>query len=266
MDYVIEFPRSIELYKGVTSGDLDNKLSMPSWFALNIDQAKSYMNSFADINESGELYKFVLKRDIKLLNVLDLKFKLDFWNRCNEKYSINDPTKLKALVAIGIVDLKTQEMCVRDVTNSCDRLTHLQANALGGHRCSSPDGDRNFVKALMEIYGTSCDGYILPTEVPSCFHGVFHREVCIFDCKDIFESKTFLEGITIKKDGGQRSKKHVDDYWYERDKLTKADWEDKPDTNKYDMFGNYKGSYIEQLKDIQRKNRKILKGYKQTPV
>lgn len=259
MEYTIDFPDSIELYKGVAHGDLDNKLATPCWFALDINDARSYMSSFADIKESGELFKFKLKRNLKLLNVLDLKFKLDFWDKCNKSYNINDPVKLSALVAIGIVDLHTQELCVREVDSSCDKYTNIYANALGGHRCSSPQADRDFVSALIKIYGDIYDGYILPTNVPSCFHGVFHREICIFNCKDVFESVTFIEGVTIKRGGGI-----ADNYWARRELLTKEDWVDKPSKSKYDIFGNYNGSYIEQFKDIQKKNKKILKNCKQT--
>lgn len=261
MNFLIEFPNSIELYKGVAYKDLDNKLAMPCWFALDINSARSYMSSFADIKKHGELYKFKLKRNLKLLNVLDLKFKLDFWDKCNKSYNIEDPIKLGALVAIGIVDLPTQELCVREVSKNCDRSTKIYANALAGHRCSSPENDRHLVSALIKIYGDKYDGYILPTNVPSCFHGMFHKEVCIFDCKDIFESIQFVEGVTGKHGGAP-----VDNYWYKRDQLTKEDWKEKPIKKKYDMFGNYNGTFIEQLQDTHKNNKKILKNCKLTTV
>ena len=54
----------------------------------------------------------------------------------------------------------------------------------------------NMVLTMKRIYGKYLDGYVQPVEIPSCWHGSFPKELCIFDV-----SKTLLVPLDMKTGG-----------------------------------------------------------------
>ena len=248
-DFHIIIPKETILYKGIKGNDLVNKLNSSCWFAFDENVAESYAITYAESSIPSELFKFELKQEIKLINILSLKFKIDFWDRCNMLYTKNnlrDPIKSNALIALGIPNIDTQQLLMHNVVD-CDDQTKAWGNLLGGHRCSSPIGDIELIRAMKDIYKEDYDGYVQIFNVPTCFHDGkdFPREICIFSCINRFDNITLIKQF-IKKplEGGSIINKNLLD----REELTIDDWR-KTAMNSIKACG-YKGKILYDKNNI----------------
>ena len=278
MDYLLD--NNTILYKSVFNNDLQKKLIEPCWFSLDKQIAKEYASTFTLPNKPAELYSFKLSRDLKFLNLLSLKFKLDFWDQINMLYTndnCKDKRKALCLIALGLPSLETQELMVRKVPE-CDNTIKAWGNMIGGHRCTSPDGDRELVVAIMKIY-PEYDGYIQPVHIPSCYHGqYFAREVCIFSTQNKLNNLTLIEKI-YKSNSSQYGGTFIDENVKARELITHDDWKNSLDNFldsvgykgkiEYDKFGKQiHVSYDQIIKDRQRQDneQKLLIEAKQKPL
>jgi hypothetical protein len=184
------------------------------WFAHDEKNAKKH----------GErILKFKLKKSIKLIDISNQIFHMDFIAKINNEKSPNiDTTKFDPLIAIGLPDLRTQINYIGLQKNGLyPNNNHYDENekknldiiekfvSLFGnkHRFSSqknPDTDILLVNSLIRLY-PDFDGYICSNFWPSYHHGGFLiPETCLFkplDC--ILEDKSGGKKII----GSGRSKK-----------------------------------------------------------
>lgn len=230
-DFGIILKNGFELYKGVIKGNLLNKLKSACWFALSSDVADRYAIEYSKSSDS-EVYELILNKDIKLINILDLKFKLDFWDRCNKYYKNTDIDKARALIALGIPNIETQKLLIpNNNIDNCDNIIKSFGNLLGGHRCSSPDIDLEMVRAMIEFYGDKYNGYIQEFDVPTCYHGSnFSAEICIFKCDSYLDLNNIklLKSFSKIKPGGKLKGGNyeiiVDNNIIARENVTLDDW------------------------------------------
>ena len=256
MEY--KFDKSTVLYKGVRENGLASKLSEPCWFATDCNVAKMYAITYLSNVQNSETYSFSLKRDLKLINLLSISFRMDFWDKCNTQMEPEDPERIHCLVAIGICSLEDQQVVSKRV-DDCDPMTRLKGNLIGGHRCSSPESDIIFVKTLKKFYESDgWDGYIIPSNIPSCFHGTFHKELCLFDAlKCIDESgikglERFTQtggGNTVKSPTKLSKINFPDKYLIAREHLTPEDWAKIPPPKLI--------NHAEEQKKMQRASKRI---------
>ena len=223
-------PQKYLLYKGIQKGQtLDTNYDNPCWFAFDIDTAASYAQSFPE----GEVYAFELNKDLHLLNILDIQFRTDFWNKCNMIYTDNNTKnneKLQALLPLGIPSLEAQETFIRPVSDmqNCDSKLKTWASLIYGHRSSSPNNDLFMVKTMLNIYKNKYDGYVQPFDVPTCYHenGLFHKEICLFTCKDIIKSIKYIGSYSSMQTAGSGLSKQEVKYMFDRDAITKEKWDE----------------------------------------
>lgn len=87
------------------------------------------------------------------------------------------------------------------------------AEMFNGHRYSDAKLDKKFVELLVHLYGTTFDGYIIPVEMPSCWHRFFPPEVCLFRPKHALKfmnSSTRPDMSSQPTKGGRKSATNVD--------------------------------------------------------
>lgn len=240
-DWGITISKNTTLYKGVVKDSLNEKYKKSCWFSFDKDIADEYAKTYAIQKNESELYQIELQTNLKLINILDLKFRVDFWNKCTMLFNDNDTKderKIKALIPLGIPDLETQNIFSRK-TDTCNDYTKAWAKLVGGHRCSSFDTDEWMVKVMKDIYENKYDGYILPFNVPTCFHDNDHfaREICIFEPILKIKNSSLIQ---YYKYGG-KPKTGGSNKILRRDELTLEEW-DKMSDELYEACG-YTGPF-----------------------
>jgi hypothetical protein len=183
-----------ELFHGTNNPSNLNIIQKPMWFAHNEKDAQKY---------GKNILKFKLKKSLKLIDISNQIFHMDFIAKVNNEKSPHiDSTKFDPLIAIGLPDLKYQTEFIgiqksgiypnnnlsaqnRNTLNIIEQFSHLFGNK---HRFSSqinPQTDAIFVEALQRLY-PDFDGYICENYWPSYHHGGFLTpETCLFkplDC------------------------------------------------------------------------------------
>ena len=98
-DFIYELSSDTLLFKASPIGTFNDKIKDKCWFAFDKDKAESYTL----YNCSAELHMCQTNRVLRLVNIISLKFKLDFWDKVNMLYNDNntmDMRKVAVLLAI----------------------------------------------------------------------------------------------------------------------------------------------------------------------
>lgn len=250
MEY--KLTENIQLFKAVIDSKIQEKLKTFCWFAFEYDAAAAYYFNLDAKSENKHIYNFTTTKQLRLLNVLSLEFRMDFWTKLNMNLSSDSHEKKIAMATLGLCSITDQEKIIRPIINTCSPEILLQGNLLGGHRCSSFDGDIILATLLQRFYGNEWDGYVIPKNITSCFHnGVFPSEICLFNTS--FISKPKMMGLEGLKGGRKAKKPVVDKYLLARENIDFIEMQkiiNKPiefcSPNKY-------------LDDVHIKNQKIFK-------
>jgi len=141
---------------------------------------------------------------------------MDYLHHVNNLHPQLNEEKTFMLMSLGLPSHFAQQTLLTHKPGICDLITpsntkvKLNAECYGGkHRYSFRIGERrpddDMVKGLMTIYQDRFDGYIIPHEWPSCYHGgSFHPEVCLFRPKNTL---LYVDSATFKKGGKKVTKK-----------------------------------------------------------
>jgi len=171
------------IFKGSSESQIQGKLNQHCWFAFSKQNAEVYATNIP-LDEKAFIYIYELTQDIKVIDITSIKFKIDFWDKCNKSYHPLNTEKASVLIPLGIPGYESQKILVNN-QQECSPNIMVFGNLMGGHRCSSPITDRDMTKALETIYGDQVVGYVQQVDVPSCFHGgLFASELCIFNCNE----------------------------------------------------------------------------------
>jgi len=203
MDIFIIKKFNQDFFHATSEKGIFNIHDRPMWFAHNEIDAKKY---------GSRILKFKLKKEIKLIDISNQVFHMDFIAKVNNDKSPDiDTSKFNPLVAIGLPDLNSQLKIIgyRDTglypnTTTDRRLIDIIEKFIplfgNKHRFSNqndPPSDKLMVDALQRLY-PDYDGYICNNYWPSYHHGGFIiPETCIFKP---------LEYIEINNNGGKNNK------------------------------------------------------------
>jgi hypothetical protein len=177
--FLITIPKDTIIYRGKN----DKNELIGNWFAYDKEDALSY----------GSIHSFKLNKDIKLINLINGFFHIDYMDKLNLKftgnnYDGNDLRKMLALFPIGLPKLETQIELSKKVhgtnfkeTDNKD-IIFLSSYIYDITRFSDYNIDKDFAKIIMEIYGDKCDGFTIPIKWPNKIQGgLFNREIYIKD-------------------------------------------------------------------------------------
>lgn len=202
--FTVVFPKDNVIYKGFTHDKtvFDHNSKDPCWFAFEENKARKY----------GEyVHQYKTTKPLKLLNISSIIFKQHFIDQINMS-SIGDDDKEKILLTLGIPNIHVQTDIVKknlsSKENKCATSKDLQTKIdyyNGYSRYSGTNLDSMMVAKLIAIYGKHVDGYIQPRDVPSCWHGNFPAEMCIFNI-----SKHTLTRIKNSVKGGSNKKEYLE--------------------------------------------------------
>lgn len=197
------------------------------------------------------IYTFKTARPLKLINLSSWFFRFHFMDQLNIYYGGKENhnadllrEKLLTLIPVGLPTYyyqrenidhyhvpKASSPCTFSETtqHGINKQLAKTAECFGGHRFSEKHLDKLMVDFLKRIYGDCFDGYIIPTEWPSCWHRFFPREICVFNQSS---SLRFVKMTEIHVTGGRkkRTKKSMKDeenlgYKALFDKMT-MEWDD----------------------------------------
>lgn len=178
--FLIPIPKDTEFYRGFSEKNKPDG----QWFAYDISGASMYGRT---------IRKYKLKRDIKVINIINGFFHIDFMNHINMMYTGNnfdgaDVRKINTLVSIGLPDIEFQQEFMKRIgVSEPDRQIHddfMSRCLFNKNRLSYYAYDEEFVKAIYTIYGHVCDGWTNPIKYINKFKGNFlERELYIFDLK-----------------------------------------------------------------------------------
>ena len=203
--FTLVLPKGTLLYKGFeTETKFDYSFKGPSWFALDRKEAEKYGRHVCSVKLSHKLL---------LINISSGIFKMHFADMLN---MIPDKEEREeALGALGIPDPETQQSLINkrilkmhQPENKCKRNVDLEMETkyFQGHsRYSGKALDKTMVQNMMNIYGKIVDGYVQPMDVPSCWHGRFPKEVCLFNV-----SKSQLHPSSKAQRGGGCARKFLE--------------------------------------------------------
>ena len=234
-DCAIILEPNTTLFKGI-SKTFDNTSERHCWFALDQSIADNYAQLYAQSNVESKVILCTTTKPLKLLNIMSIKFKYDFWDKVNMIYADNncmDERKIKVLLALGLPSFDIQKTCLQIDMSKCNSVIDTWAQALGGHRQSQIDSDNLLVNTINLVYPNMYDGYIQKYNVPTCMQQslFFPREVCLFGLKDKVTNMQVI--VTYKKSKGGKLKVKkggaIDPtfcYFLERDNLTQKDFDD----------------------------------------
>ena len=181
-------------------GSIENKLALKPlsiWFGNTEQIAKA---------NGPVVHKFISEKDLKLLDISNPLFHLDFMGKVNNLYKGvrncgMDAQKENALMPLGLPDVETQLLVVDKIaggfyerpdvadiraTAAFDKIKQFVGYFGGRHRYSRMDQyghnmDNDMVNAMIELY-PDYDGYICPIMWPSIHHaGFIMPEICIFN-------------------------------------------------------------------------------------
>jgi hypothetical protein len=180
---------------------LDLNRDTPAWYTDNLDEVSK-------LKYGDRIYSFKTTKDLKLINLSSFHFNFHCMDQINIFFkgdeNHNDDVmknKLMAMLAMGFPNFPHQKDTVNmyfDEINpplgpyrfnehnqpGINKRLQKSAEMFNGHRYSDANLDKKFVELLVHLYGTTFDGYIIPVEMPSCWHRFFPPEVCLFHPKD----------------------------------------------------------------------------------
>ena len=191
--FALEIPKGTTLFKGSVDGQFDFSSNNPCWFAFDLTTAKLYGKS---------VKKFRLNKTIRVINISSVYF-ADQVNILD----IDPSEKQNVLATLGYPDIIEQQR-IMDIhvpkrhqpLNICNTKPELVSKLkyFGSFsRYSGKNLDFDMVSTMIRIYGGHVDGYAQPVDTPSCWHGVFPQELCIFNI-----SKAALVPMDVKTGRG----------------------------------------------------------------
>ncbi len=191
------------IYKGSEFYPLRESLnSNPLWFG-DLKTAVSY---------GKFVYKYKPTRRLKLIDLTNHHFHLDFMNKVNKFFQNNHDfdirNKAQILIPLGLPDFETQKVFLNKKNTNISNLDTKKVVDLelpfffNKHRYSVFNLDRKMALFIKNIY-PSFDGFISELLWPSYYHeGFFGREICVFDSN---KTLNFLGKIDFVKEGGSSS-------------------------------------------------------------
>jgi hypothetical protein len=207
-----------DLYHG-TNIDKDKFIiqDKPIWLAHSANNSNKY---------GKNVFKYKLRREVKLIDISNQLFHLDFISKVNNETELISTEKFLPLVALGLPDLTSQmntldkkfvngnyphnNIIDKKLIEAIDKFVSLFGNK---HRYSfngnNIQSDILLVKALIKHY-PSFDGYTCKNYWPSYHHsGFFIPETCLFKPQTIIEQDNAFKGGKIKKQSNKKTKQHA---------------------------------------------------------
>jgi hypothetical protein len=177
--FSLVLPKGTKLYKGSEQPvKMNYKSNKPTWFALSEKTANRYGPNIVTVTTA---------KPLKMLNINSELFNLHFKD-CMNLRPLTD--KEDILLCLGIPDMETQERIIKKNVPEKDRQKNQcleydsvkqQVKYYGNKsRYSGFKLDKRMAAYMDEFYGEFVDGYMQPIDRPTCWHGVFPREVCLF--------------------------------------------------------------------------------------
>jgi hypothetical protein len=200
--FSVWLPKGTVLYKGQPEPSFNFNAVGPCWFSLSESEATKY---------GPNVVKVTTTKKLLLLNANSRLFSLHFTDYINLKQLDN---REDLLLPLGIPDLETQEARITQKVkeqgktppeNNCKNNTKLKQTIKyyeGHSRYSGTQLDHNMAMEMQDAYGPYVQGYMQPTDRPSCWHVRFPSEVCIFNIGNV----EFKEGpIQRRQKGGGKA-------------------------------------------------------------
>jgi len=170
------------VYKGFENNitKFDHNSKIPCWFALEKVESSKYGTNIVTLKTT---------KTLKLINISSTLFKSHLVDQLNY---FDYPDKETILFTLGIPNIDEQVKIIeQNISNPNDRKLNLckqnaklksKVDYFDGHsRYSGKTLDDMMVSCINAIYGKHVDGYIQKHPVPSCWHGNFPSELCIFN-------------------------------------------------------------------------------------
>lgn len=275
--FAIKKPKNYVIYKGSQFVKLDKELNNnPMWFG-----EKDIASTYGDF-----LHKYRTKKEIKLLDVTNGLFHLDFINKVNI-LCINDPNynrRAGILLPLGLPEFdiqceflnidKNELLLNENYNNDKDDLKLQLSFFQNKHRYSEYHYDKMMVSAMKLLY-PDYDGYIQQIPWPTYLHkGYFCPEICLFNSYNSLEYlgkvtsggskniKSFRENMIYQPDKMYWNMKEYDDYIKNHPECLqiarpKNYVENKIDDNS--IFDNIKSPYPHTiLKKVDCKKKKYV--------
>jgi hypothetical protein len=193
--YTITIPKGTLFYRGFSN---KNDTS-GNWFAYDISGASSYGNIVKE---------YSLSRDIKVINIQNGFFHIDYINKVNLEYTgINfnglDERKVQALIPLGLPDFEFQKIFLSRIGYSPHSLNitddYISRLYFNKNRKSFYEFDKEMVASLRTFYEKNCDGFTNPVMYVDKYSGnLFPRELYLFN-NNILELKN---EIILEHTGG----------------------------------------------------------------
>jgi len=193
--FLLTIPKGTEIYRGISEKNREDG----QWFAYEMHVASMY---------GKRIRKYKLKRDIKVINVQNGFFHIDFMNHVNLLYSGNnydgiDDRKVRALAPIGLPDVDFQQEFMRRIGVSDHerqiREDFMSRCLFNKNRVSYYAYDPEFVDTVHKIYGDVCDGWTNPIKyVNKYMGGYLEREIFLFDISNL----EMIDEIQLPAAGG----------------------------------------------------------------
>lgn len=190
-----------EIYRGRSQ----HNTLLGNWYTLDIESARCYGNIIG---------KYKIKNNLKLLNVLSREFHIDFNDKLTLEYPGTnndgiDINKMMLMVPIGLPDINFQMKvastllpAVSSIPSDPDFLSFWKTTN-NVSRFSEYSLDNAFTQKIIELYGTNCDGFILPLKCHNIPQGgLFHREMYIHNTANV----EYISDIHIQTAGGSQIK------------------------------------------------------------
>jgi hypothetical protein len=200
MDFSYTIKAGTELFRGIsTQNDISG-----NWFLFSIEDAKMY---------GSTIYKYIVKEDIKAINIQDGFFHIDYMNKVNTHFTGEnnngiDDRKCFALIPFGLPDIEFQIKFLKQIGYPESKLDivedFISRFYFNKHRFSDYEIDKFMVDCMRTFYDESYDGFTNPVEYQSKIDtpGQFKRELYVFNRDKIqFEHEIH---ITSPGGGGQK--------------------------------------------------------------
>lgn len=199
-----------DLYRATKRDSLDLGHLGKGWYTQEVPRdGKKYGNL---------VYQFKTPKSLRLINLSSMLFKHHFLDQMNLRFSSRNEEefhrKQLALMALGFpmsVEEQTKFISEHDVQTPHNTPCKFQnpttdqninqhvieaAKYFFSHRFSEYSLDLEMAEVLKETYGNVFDGYIIPVDLPTCWHKYFPSEICLF--KPALLKLTFVRKFNIK--------------------------------------------------------------------
>lgn len=192
--YYITLEKGSVIYRGFS----DRNKKDGKWYAYTIKDASMYGNT---------IKSYRVKEDIKLVNIMNPLFHMDYIEKLNFKFPGNDyngidETKLRAMIPLGLPDIETQQIFLHACGISGEKL-QIKDNFVSRlfynkNRFTMYGFDSIMASCIEEFFKGKCDGFTNPFRYTDKYTGgSLAREIYIFD----LGSLEYIE--TIQVGGGQ---------------------------------------------------------------